>query len=142
MNRSLNILIVITLVLGGCDIGRKKRDDSPQPPSPSVQAARDVRITQLEDELHKREKQLEELRARADLLAQRAKKLEFLNEQLQKQLNAVGDAPRQRDRYKQQAAVKQLEIDSLKRQIKELKRAIGVPSSQPTSAPITRPDQE
>jgi len=134
-------LLVFTAGLCGCK-SLASRGDSPQPPSPPVQAERDERIAQLEDELHMRDKQIEELRAREDLLSEQAKKLEFLNEQLQKQLKAVGDAPRQRDRYKQLAVENQLEIDRLRSQIKELKRAIGPPTSQPTSAPITRPDQE
>ena len=137
----LCVLLVVAAGYGGCKFPAKDTD-SAQPPGPPVQAARNKRITQLEDELYERDKQIEELRIRVDLLAEQAKKLEFLNEQLQKQLEAVGDAPRQRDRYRQQAAEKQLEIDRLRSQIRQLKHALGLPTSQPTSAPITRPDQE
>ncbi|MDY7010783.1 MAG: hypothetical protein SVV80_08540, partial [Planctomycetota bacterium] len=60
--------------------------------------------------------------------------------QLQEQLKAVGDAPRQRDLYKQQATENQLQIGRLQRQIKELKRAMGVPTSHPTTAPVAGDD--
>ncbi|MCD4699345.1 MAG: hypothetical protein K8R91_02085 [Phycisphaerae bacterium] len=128
--RLWGVLLIFAAGLCGCKFSAQA-GDSAQPLSPSVQAARNERITQLEDELHMRDKQIEELRSRDDLLSGQAKRLEFLNEQLQKQLKAVGDAPRQRDRYKQQAAENQLEIDRLRSQIKELKLAIGVPTSKP-----------
>lgn len=134
------VLLVFTAgLLCGCKHSAQT-DDSAQPPSPSVRAARNEQITPLENELYLRDKQIEELRARNDLLSERVKKLEFLNEQLREQLKAVGDAPRQRDLYKQQATENQLQIGRLQRQIKELKRAMGVPTSHPTTAPVAGDD--
>ncbi len=135
MNRILNILlIVLALGVGGCNFG--KDNTNSQPRSPSVRAARNERITQLEDELDIRDKQIEELRTRAGRLAREIKRLKFLNEQMEKQLEAVGDAPRRRDEFKQQVAEKQLEIDRLKSQIRKLEQAIRLATSKPT----TRPD--
>ncbi|MCK4626362.1 MAG: hypothetical protein KAV00_13675 [Phycisphaerae bacterium] len=136
MNRILNILLItLALGVGGCNFG-KDNTGSPQPRSPSVRAARNERITQLEDELDIRDKQIEELRTRAGRLAREIKRLKFLNEQMEKQLEAVGDAPRRRDEFKQQVAEKQLEIDRLKSQIRKLEQAIRLATSKPT----TRPD--
>ncbi len=131
MSRILNILlIVLTLGVGGCNFG--KDNTNSQPRSSSARSAGNERITQLEDELDIRGKQIEELRTRAGQLARQIKNLKFLNDQLEKQLKAVGDAPRRRDEFKQQVAEKQLEIDRLKSQIRQL--------AQATSKPTTRPD--
>lgn len=135
MSRILNILlIVLALGVGGCKFGRDSADSQPQ--SSSGQTARDGRTTQLQDELDIRDKQIEELRIRAAQLAKQIRKLEFLNDQLQKQLNAVGDAPRRRDEFKQKVAEKQLEIDRLKSQIRRLEQTLNPATSKPT----TRPD--
>ena len=135
MSRILNILlIVLALGVGGCKFGRDSADSQPQ--SPPGRTAGNDRITQLEDELDIRGKQIEELRTRAGQLARQIRKLEFLNDQLEKQLEAVGDAPRQRDKFKQQVAEKQLEIDRLKSQIRQLEQASGPVPPHPT----TRPD--
>ena len=138
MNRILNILLItIAIGVGGCNFGEDDAD-SPQPTSPSVRAARNERIRQLEEELDVRDRQTGELRDRAAQLARQIKKLKFLNEQLQRQLDAVGDAPRQRDKFKQQVAEKQLEIDRLKSRIERLERAVA----PATSGPTTRPNRE
>ena len=135
MSRILNILlIVLALGVGGCKFGKGSADSQPQ--SSSGQTARDERTTQLQDELDIRDKQIEELRSRAAQLVIQVKKLEFLNDQLQKQLEAVGDAPRRRDEFKQKVAEKQLEIDRLKSQIRRLEQTL----SPATSKPTTRPD--
>ena len=134
MSRILNILlIVLALGVGGCKFGENNANSQPQ--SSSGQTAGNDQITQLEDELDIRGKQVEELRIRAAQLAKQINKLEFLNNQLEQQLKAVGNAPRQRDEFKQKVAEKQLEIDRLKSQIRQLTQALGPATPQPTTKP-------
>jgi predicted RNase H-like nuclease (RuvC/YqgF family) len=137
----LSILVVLATGLIGCEFDS---EDPAAPQVPPAQSADAARIAQLEDEVRIRDRQIDELRIRANRLARRVREVEFLNEQLGRQLDAVGDAPRQRDLYKRQAAERQLEIDRLRRRFERLRRAMGVTTSQPatapTSAPAARPD--
>ena len=78
----------------------------------------------MKEQIRLKDEKIAELRQRSDRLAEKVRKLEFLNEQLQKQLEAVGDAPKQRDRYKKMLINKELEIKRLEEKIKKLQQEI------------------
>lgn len=115
--------MVILLNLTSCQL--KTWDSSSKRPEPTtVSSSTNEEIIRLKEQIHLKDEKIKELCLRADRLAEKVRKLEFLNEQLQKQLEAVGDAPRQRDRYKQMLVNKELEIKRLENKIKKLQEEI------------------
>ncbi len=138
MIHRLSILLILAAVPCGCKLTGNESASAPSPSSVR-QTPQEKRIAQLENELRMRDKQLEELRTRADRLAERVRRLEFLNDQLDKHLKTVGDAPRRRDLYKKRLAESELEVERLRRLIEHLQRPPDQPTSGPTTAPTRSP---
>jgi predicted RNase H-like nuclease (RuvC/YqgF family) len=126
-------ILAALIALGGCDLG-PGRTDTPQRPSLSRLATSNERVSRLNMEIRERDLRIKELEEHAERLAEKLRQAEFLNEQLRKQLAAVGDAPSERDRYKELSAQQSLEIRRLERAIEELRRQLGA-----TDAPATQP---
>ena len=115
--------MVILLNLTSCQL-KTWNSSSKQPEPTTVSSSTNEEIIRLKEQIHLKDEKIKELCLRADRLAEKVRKLEFLNEQLQKQLEAVGDAPKQRDRYKKMLINKELEIKRLEDKIKKLQQEI------------------
>ena len=77
------------------------------------------------------------MEAQVGRLLARLRKLEFRCEQLRKQLEVVGDAPAQRDRYKRLSIKQALEIERLRQRINRLMQQIA--RSRPSTAAASQP---
>lgn len=123
-------LLVFVLGMGGCRL--KKADTGPdqQPDEPTTKPGQ---VARLQATTRILEERAEELRQRSSRLSEQVRKLKFLNTQLRKQLEAVGDAPRERDALAKQVARQKIEIDRLQQQIQELERRLTVSSSGPST---------
>ena len=121
--RQLILPMTILLSLTGCQL-KTWNLSSKQPEPTTVSSSTNEEISRLKEQIRLKDEKIAELRQRSDRLAEKVRKLEFLNEQLQKQLEAVGDAPRQRDRYKKMLINKELEIKRLEDKVKKLQQEI------------------
>ncbi|MCD6377866.1 MAG: hypothetical protein J7L99_03320 [Planctomycetes bacterium] len=121
--RQLILPMTILLSLTGCQL-KTWNLSSKQPEPTRASSSTNEEISRLKEQIRLKDEKIKELSLRADRLAEKVRKLEFLNEQLQKQLEAVGDAPKQRDRYKQMLINKELEIKRLEDKIKKLQQEI------------------
>jgi len=136
-------ILLLATVLSGCEhFRRDEPDPAPAPSAPApddhlTEAEREV--ARLAEENRGLNERMGELRNRCDLLADKARDLQFANEQLRKQLDAVGDAPRQRDAYKAKALRMELEIERLKARIAELEQLLAPPATRPATRPATDP---
>lgn len=128
------IVALVALAVAGCNLNLTERGD-PAPPS-ALDGAPDE-LQQLRAEAGMLKTRLNELGGRNLLLAEELTKLKFLNEQLRKQLLAVGDAPRQRDDYRKRLARQEILIKRLEARIAELE---GRP--RPVSPPTSMPKRE
>jgi len=106
MNRILVVTLVCSAVFycAGCkkfSLGRKKAEPEPLETA-EQQQIRELKAvnTTLKDKLAVRDSQVKELRERADTLAQKVRKLEFINERQEKQIDVLAQAPLARDEYK------------------------------------------
>ena len=115
--------MTILLSLAGCQLKTWNLSSKQTEPT-TVPSSTSEEISRLKEQIRLKDEKIKELSLRADRLAEKVRKLEFLNEQLQKQLEAVGDAPKQRDRYKQMLINKELEIKQLEDKIKKLQQEI------------------
>jgi len=115
--------MTILLSLTGCQL-KTWNSSSKRPEPTTVSSSTSEEISRLKEQIRLKDEKIAELRQRSDRLAEKVRKLEFLNEQLQKQLEAVGDAPKQRDRYKKMLINKELEIKRLEDKIKKLQQEI------------------
>jgi len=121
--RQLILPMTILLSLAGCQLKTWNLSSKQTEPT-TVPSSTSEEISRLKEQIRLKDEKIKELSLRADRLAEKVRKLEFLNEQLQKQLEAVGDAPKQRDRYKQMLINKELEIKQLEDKIKKLQQEI------------------
>ena len=84
-----------------------------------------------------------ELRQRNSGLSQEVNRLKFLNEQLRKQLSAVGDAPAQRELYRSHLAKQQLLVERLQKRVSQLEQQMGSAAGRlderPKPPPTTQP---
>ncbi|HUT60031.1 MAG TPA: hypothetical protein VNA25_19470 [Phycisphaerae bacterium] len=105
-----------------------------QPGEPATGPADDLASLKAENEILRSE--LDELRVRERRLAEQLKDLKFLNAQQLKQIEALADAPEQRDQYKAKAEQLEQELKRLKDQLSLLKygRVFSEPSSQPATS--------
>ncbi len=94
-------------------------------------------VARLQGRLRQRELRIKELEAQVGRLSGRLRSLEFRCEQLRKQLQAVGDAPAQRDHYQKLSIKQALEIQELRRRIDRLLETIA--RGQVATAPASRP---
>ena len=121
--RQLILPMTILLSLAGCQLKTWNLSSKQTEPT-TVPSSTSEEISRLKEQIRLKDEKIKELSLRADRLAEKVRKLEFLNEQLQKQLEAVGDAPKQRDRYKKMLINKELEIKRLEDKIKKLQQEI------------------
>ncbi|KPK86715.1 MAG: hypothetical protein AMJ81_00570 [Phycisphaerae bacterium SM23_33] len=129
------VIVLPLLALIGCELDTD-RTTTPQRPGMERMATINNRMSKLQMELTERDLRIKELTEHVERLSVRLKKAEFINEQLSKQLVAVGDAPRDRDRYKGLTVQQGLEIQRLQRRIEDLRKRLGRTTA---SAPATQP---
>ena len=122
--RQLILPMTILLSLTGCQLKTWNLSSKQPEPTTVSSSTTNEEISRLKEQIRLKDEKIKELSLRADRLAEKVRKLEFLNEQLQKQLEAVGDAPKQRDRYKKMLINKELEIKRLEDKIKKLQQEI------------------
>jgi len=123
-------LLVFVLGMGGCRLKNADTTADQQPDEPTTMPGEVARLqatTRILDE------RAEELGQRSSRLAEQVRQLKFLNTQLRKQLETVGDAPRQRDALSEQVARQKIEIDRLQQRIQELEQRLAVSSSGPST---------
>jgi len=121
--RQLILPMAILLSLTSCQLKTWNLSSKQTEPT-TVPSSTNEEISRLKEQIRLKDEKIKELSLRADRLAEKVRKLEFLNELLQKQLEAVGDAPKQRDRYKKMLINKELEIKRLEDKIKKLQEEI------------------
>jgi len=140
--------VVLSILTGmflqaGCEnqsgwerLSRLREEGAAAPPGPEPQTAepKDRRIAELQTQVDVLRQRIEELSARNDRLAQEVRNLRFCNNQLRKQLEVVGDAPRQRDKYQALAAALEVEVRRLRKQVQELEKLLKSPQ-EPASQP-------
>jgi len=140
MRNTLLLLTALAFLAGGCKKGggawwkRKKAPDSD-----TATAAATPELTPQEREIERLNEanrtlaeRLTETTNRSNLLSKKVKQLEFVNDQLRKQLAAVGDAPQQRDKYKAKSERLEKHIKELEIQLAELMK---LRMAQPTKTP-------
>ncbi len=132
------IVLLGALVAGGCG-GPRSSPGGPEPGAPPKLGLTEVEKLRAECAMLK--DQLTELRGRNSLLAEELTKLTFLNGQLRKQLEAVGDAPRQRDQYKGELARQQILVEQLRLRVRQLEGAAGSGSQPSVLLPDLPADQ-
>ncbi len=137
--RTIPLMIALALAIGGCkDKGWNwwKKDAVQGDSAASAPAAettpQEREIERITDSNRTLDERLTETRNRSDLLSKKVKQLEFVNAQLRRQLAAVGDAPRERDRYKARADRLDKHVKELELQLTEL---VKLRAPQPTTRP-------
>lgn len=139
MRRLIPTLALLAAVgLGGCEPEENGLGPPIEPRLPQKDQ-KDVEIERLQAEADSWHARAEELGARCEQLTEKVEELKFINQQLSKQLQAVGDAPGQRDHYKKLATELGLEILRLTRRIRTLEGLLGIPSSRPATSPASAP---
>ena len=88
-------------------------------------------IERLREENRGLNERLTEGKNRSALLAKKVKQQEFINDQLRRQLQAVGDAPLQRDNYKARCARLEQHIEELEAQLAEFMKLRTSSSTRP-----------
>ena len=127
-------ILVLAVLLAGCEPAANPFRPARAPPPEPVRTGNDP----TQDRIDLLEQRVKELSARCIRLQEEAKKLEFQNEQLRLQLDVVGAAPRQRDRYKLALAEQELELQRACRRIAELEARLNIPPEQRTGPPASR----
>ena len=143
LRRILTIALAVMLV--GC--GQRwglRNNPSPSPAGETAQKPtdppdpRDVRIRQLLTQRAVLDAKITELGATNSRLTDRVNELEFLNRQLTGQLKVVGEAPRERDRFKARVLRLELENAQLRERIGQLEGLLGIKPAT-TTAPASQP---
>jgi outer membrane murein-binding lipoprotein Lpp len=130
--------VVLSAALAGCAMWQSSANPPPPPPAgpPATQAA----ANDLQTKVDSLTAQVDELKARNQRLSEQVTGLNTTNDQLMRQLQAVGDAPRQRDTYKQWWEQEQRRAQLLLKQIDELRAQLHLPpTTRPALAPTTAP---
>jgi len=84
---------------------------------------------------------IEELKGRADALAERLRKLQFVNDQQKKQIEILGETVIERDEYKAEIEKLTRQVADLRKTIVELQRkldALRPGAGEPASNPAAR----
>lgn len=151
MMRLIVILVLLwAAALSGCQdgwtwqrLGPKPQATTARSPAAAVIAEKDQRIRQLEGEVVAVQARVEELRQRAARLEDQVRKLEFMNDQLARQLDAVGQAPRERDLALTHLEEAQADVQLLRQRVNDLERRLELPlTTWPATMPATRPATE
>ena len=111
-----------------------KPADEAQQDQPTTSPADELAAVKADNEiLHS---QINELRVRERRLSDQLRELKFINAQQTKQIEALADAPEQRDKYKRKAEQLEEEAKRLRDQLSLLKyvRVFSSPSSQPATS--------
>jgi predicted RNase H-like nuclease (RuvC/YqgF family) len=136
---TLALVAAALATCSGCEPGassgltRDRPNDAPPPP----EDPRNVEIDRLQARLNEARGRIDELALRNRRLEGEIRRLELTRDQLTRQLEVVGDAPRQRDRYKLLAKKRRIENERLKDRIERLEKLLNM-----TTAPATRPAEE
>jgi chromosome segregation ATPase len=103
----------------------------PEPQTPNREADLTAEVRVLQDRVEKlqaRNKLLslrvDELSAREGKLSERLQRAEFVRDRLEVQLDAVRDAPRQRDHYRQRVELLSIENERLAKKVTELQSLV------------------
>ena len=134
-------LCVLALTPAACNLkSANKPEIATNTPSADL-AGRTKKLEELNATLLSRNRvlslQLEELLAREKRLAAEVNRLRFLSDQQREQLDALSDAPTERDAYRSQCHELAEKVFQLERQLDELKATIA--SLQAKRQPETRP---
>ena len=137
------MLAMLAVAAGATGCGWPPADEPPTPPPADVEKQQEAKLEQLHAQIRALSARNEDLSSRSLLLAKEVTRLQFLNDQLNKQLAAVGDAPHQRDLYKQRVQQLQAEAEALRKRVEELETLVKPPATRPVPAskpaPATRP---
>ena len=139
MRNAILLLTVLAFSAGGCKKGDSAWWKKKAPDGDAATATTAPELTPHEREVERLneanrtlEERLAETTNRSNLLSKKVKQLEFVNDQLRKQLAAVGDAPQQRDQYKAKSERLDKHIKELELQLAELmKLRMAQPSRTP-----------
>ena len=129
MKCATTIMLLAAMVSAGCEFD----NDFGTPPGGREprKTAKDLEIERLQALSDSLRAQLKERGDDYEKLRVKLNKQEFINKQLEEQLKAVGDAPRERDKYRKRAIEMMLTVERLKERIATLEERLGVPASQP-----------
>ena len=108
---------------------REEGTPAPVAPAPRPARAENRRIADLQTQVDVLRQRIGELSDRNDRLVEEIRRLKFTNTQLRKQLEVVGDAPRQRDKYRALAAALEAEVRRLRRQVRRLEALVKSPQA-------------
>jgi len=128
------LLLWVVSALSGCGDGLRKSDQRARPATPPVPSPPGQNNQRHQSEILGLRGKVNDLSRRSSALEKRVHELTFLNEQLSKQLGAVGNAPGERDKYRAMVAAQELKIAGLQKRIAELEKqphADGSATSQP-----------
>jgi len=136
------ILLLAALVVAGCGRHKVRVDATQESTEVTVSAAQSNRLTgsgvqsdRLDAKMRMMTARMSELQQRNRSLAQELGRLKFLNDQLRKQLVAVGDAPGQNKFHRSQLAKQRLLIEQLNRRIAEMERKLKAGSTPLANQP-------
>jgi len=137
------LAVAVALFAPGCkdnklnwDWWNKKPPDGDRAAGAAADAPADAtpeerEIERLREETRTLTERLKEVTDREDRLAKKVKQQEFINDQLRKQLQAVGDAPLERDQCKARCIRLEQHIKELETQLAELMKLRLTPSTRP-----------
>ena len=125
MGKKWLILTSLAMLLPGCPVAG--------PPAGGA-VSQEERNRLLQVQVNASSERIAELQARCDKLDIEIRRLSSLNHQLEEQLKAVGDAPRQRDMYKRQVRDLTAEVERLRTRL----QLSGIPT-RPAAEPV-QPD--
>jgi len=129
------IALWVVSAVSGCGDRLGESDPRPRPATPPVPSPPGQHNQRLKAEVLGLRGRVNDLSQRSSVLEKKVRELTFLNEQLTKQLGAVGNAPGERDKYRSMVAAQQLKIAGLQKRIAELEKhtqADGSATSQPS----------
>ncbi len=128
MRCATTILLLAAMASAGCEFDNDFGAPGGREPR---KTAKDIEIERLQAESDGLHAKLTELGADYKKLETELTRLEFTNDQLNKQVDAVADAPRERDKYRRRAIDLMLEVERLKQRIATLEELLGIPASRP-----------
>lgn len=127
-------ILVLLLALPGCNLDPDEAVAPEGPPRLGRLATTNERMTRLKMDIGERDLRIRELEDHVERLSKKLQQAEFLNEQLRRQLAAVGDAPSQRDHYKQLLAEQGVELQRIERKVEQLERHLATLRAPTTQA--------
>ncbi len=145
-------MTLLLLLAGGCSFPSAEGPGAAEPADPVQEVGElhkqarqlEATVASLEDEKQMLNARLKELSAREEELTARVNRLQLINLEQEKQIEALRDAPAERDKYKARVDVLTVEVNALARRVTELRTTLrqmqsGVASPPPATQPATAP---